>query len=182
MKSNLKRQSYIVIGVVLAAALGFLLLAFLPGMRSIARIRREIDEKQDFVAQTEKKRPWIAKELELRKTITDFTAVQRKRLVTSDAVSHLFSQISTLTKTAGTRTTRFQPHETVDYDTFHRVPVELGVTGKTEAVVELIRQIENLPHTIWINGLKLNTAGEAGELTRCDIEMEVFVDNREISD
>jgi Tfp pilus assembly protein PilO len=182
MKSNLHRQSYLVIGLILAVALGFLLVVFLPGMRTIARIRREIDEKQDFVAQTEKKRPLIAQQKELQATISEFTTAQRNRLVALDAVSHLFSQISTLTRAAGTRTTRFQPHETVEYDTFHQIPVELGVAGKTEAVAELIRQIENLPYTVWINGLKLNTAGESGGLTRCDLEMEVFIDNREISD
>lgn len=182
MKSKLKQQSYLVSGAVLAVAVGYLMLVFLPGMRSIRRTRAEIRQKQDFVAETEKKRPQIAELQALQKSISDATAIQRDRLIAPDAVSHLFSKISTLTKVTGTRTTRFQPHDEVRYDSFQQIPIELGVEGNTAAVAELIRQIESLPNLIWINGLKMNTTGEAAGLTRCELELAVFVDNREISD
>lgn len=182
MKSKLKQQSYIVTGIVLAVAAGYLVLVFLPGMSSIRSTRAEIRKQQDFVSETEKKRPQIAELQSLQKSISDATAIQRRRLIAADAVSHLFSRISTLTKETGTRTTRFQPHEEVRYDSFQQIPIDFGVEGNSEAVAELIRQIECLPNLIWINGLKLSSAGEDGGLTRCELELAAFIDNREISD
>jgi Tfp pilus assembly protein PilO len=181
MKSNIERQGYFVIGAVLAIAIGYPLCAFFPKMRAISRVRHEIHQKQDFVSQTEKLRPVVADQKAALASTFKYIDTQRGGLVAPDKLSQVFSTISKLAIDAGTTTTRFEPHAPVPYDGFRKVPVELGVNGSTAAVQKLLGEIERLPCTIWVEGLKLDVMGQDGETTRCAIELAIFVVNRENS-
>lgn len=181
MKSNLKRQSYVVIAVVLAIAIGYPVCAFFPKMRAIARVRQEIRQKQDFVTETEKRRPLISQQQAALASTFKYLDMQRSRLVAPDKLSAVFGTISKLAKDAGTTTTRFQPHAPVAYDTFRKIPIDLGVTGRTDAIETFLSQIEHLPYTMWLDELKMDVAGDDGQTTRCNVELAIFVDNPEIS-
>lgn len=181
MRARLRQQSVGVIGVVLIVAVGFLVVVFLPRMKAIARMRQEIRQKQDFVAQTEKLRPLVAQQKDSLASARNYLQTQRARLVPPDKLSQVYSSISKLSKEAGATTTRFQPGPAVLFDSFRKVPLELGVQGSTESIQQLLAEIEQLPFTIWLDELKCDRAGENGETRRCAIGLGIFVDNREIS-
>ena len=182
MKSKLKQPSYIVIGAVLAVAIGYPLCSFLPKMRAISRVRQEIRLKQEFVVKTEKMRPLVAQQKAALASTFSYIEAQRSRLVAPHQLSLVFSKISQLAKESGVTTTKFEPHAAVPYDSFRKVPVGFSVTGSTVAVQKLLGDLERLPHGVWVDGIKLATAiGEDSEATRCEFDLAVFVDNREIS-
>lgn len=181
MKSRLQRQSYLIIGVVLAVAVGYPICAFFPKMRAISRVRQEIRQKQDFVTQTEKLRPQVEQQKAALSSTFAYNKKQRARLVPADDLSRIYSSISKLAKQAGVTTTRFEPHPPVPYDEFRKIPIGLGVSGSSDGVRSLISEIEQLPYTIWLDGVKLESFGENSETTRCQLDLAIFVDNREIS-
>jgi Tfp pilus assembly protein PilO len=182
MRAQLRQQSYGVIGLVLIVAIGFPLGIFLPRMKAIARIRQEIKQKQDFVTQTEKLRPLVTQQRESLAWASEYVETQRGRLVAPAELSQVYSKISKLSKEVGATTTRFQPRPPVLYDSFRMVPLELGVRGSAETIQQLLAQVEQLPCTIWLDGVKCEATGEDGSTARCAIELGIFVDNREISD
>jgi Tfp pilus assembly protein PilO len=180
MRAQLKQQSYGVIGIVLMVAVGFALVVFLPRMKAIARMRQEIRQKQDFIAQTEKLRPLINQQKKNLAWSYEYIQTQRGRLVEPSELSQIYGQISKLSKDVGATTTRFHPRPPVLYDSFKKVPLELGIRGSAETIQQLLAEIEQLPCTIWLDSLKCEATGEDGETARCAVELGIFVDNPEI--
>lgn len=60
--------------------------------------------------------------------------------------------------------------------------VTLVVSGGFAAIEQLIKNLEELPVTVWIEALKMESAREAGQTTTCEVSLAIFTRNNEKSD
>jgi Tfp pilus assembly protein PilO len=182
MRNTLKVQSGVVVVIVVAVAIIYPLFVFFPKMRAIAAVRSEIRQKQDYIAQSQKLQSLLAEQGKKLADTKKYVDEESGRLVAPDQLSHVFSAISRSAQDVGATTTRFEPRPPIKGDTYRKVPVLFGVMAPTETVQQLIASIESMPKNIWIEGLKIDVPSEDSEIVRCQIDLAIFVDNREISD
>jgi len=182
MKSNLLENSWAIPLLTAGVAAAYLFLVFLPGQKAMGQLANDLATKQDFVSQTGMMSPAMkVSEQEVKKTL-EYNAAWKGAAPTEGQLSALFGQIHTLAKTSGLTTTRFDLQEPEVLARVQRVPVVIGCTGSFDQIARFLAQLERLPQTIWIEDLRIEPAGKAGEVVQCEVSLVVFADNPENSD
>jgi len=182
MKTTRRRNSLVVTIPLAAAAAAWVFLVFLPIQRAIGRLGDEENEIRQYCDRSELLLPVLAH------TSRDLVDVQerlvrwRQPLPSSGDLTALLGEITASARSAGLRTTRFDPQPMVKYDRIAQMPVEMGVTGSFPRFFAFLRKLETMPRTIWIDRMMIGVAGNGGEDVLCELNLVVFVDNPDISD
>lgn len=182
MRTKLQRQSLIVICVVLAIAIGYPICAFFPQMRAISAVRQEIRQKQDFIAQTEKMRTVAQDQEKSFESVYAYIDERREQLTPPRQLSSVYSTINTLAKESDAKPSKFEPQPPLNFESFRKVALKCEFLGTTRAIQELIERLEQIPATIWVEGLALQAGREPAQPVKCTLDLAIFVDNPEISD
>jgi Tfp pilus assembly protein PilO len=67
------------------------------------------------------------------------------------------------------------------YDTITRQPVQIGWQGNYHDLVRVLHQLEQLPHALWLEELKIELPREAGEGLHCELRLDAFASKSEES-
>jgi len=175
-------RSLIISGVVASVAIAYTFLLFLPGQKSISDLRRELDEKRDFVTRNQ----MIA--THIQSTQDDIDATQtyvdrwQARVPAPTQVTSLLGEITSAAADSGTSQLDVTPGPTERFKTIQQIPVTLAGSGSFAEVFEFVRKIEEMPQTVWIRHLSMESAGENSEALQCEIALAIFAGNTEISD
>jgi Tfp pilus assembly protein PilO len=164
------------------AALGYVFYMFIPQMRAIGAARQQLSLKHESLAQSSKMTASVALVSEDVASTRHYVKQQETRLVQPSALPQLFGQINQLAKASGAVVTRFEPQPAVRLEQIRKVPVALSLSGNFAAVQRVIAGLESLPTTLWIEDLRIDEVRESGGNTKSDLQLGIFVDNREISD
>ncbi len=182
MKRKPLRGSWLVTLPLAAIAVAFLALIFLPGKRRIEALRGDLHTKQDFVLGAGQMALRLhALNAELAQT-REYNAAWRGRAADSAGVTALCGQIAQLAQDSGVSTSRFAPGTPSDIERLRRVPLNMVCYGSFARIQAFLAELEALPQRVWLDDLKLEAMGEAGEDVRCELAMAVFIDDFEISD
>lgn len=177
MKQKASRGSWLITVPLAAAAFAFLALLFLPGQRRIEELRRELHDKQDFVLAAAQTGARIhALEAELAET-REYVAARRIQTVDSAGVTALCGHIAHLAQTSGVSTARFAPGAAETIERLERAPLHMVCHGSFARIQAFLAELESLPQPIWVDDLKLQASGEAGEDVQCEVAMAVFIDD-----
>jgi Tfp pilus assembly protein PilO len=182
MNHRTRPGSWIVTVSLVAAAVAYMLLIFLPGRRAIGELREQLGRKQSFLAQNASlAQALTAARHELEKAET-YCAAWKQRAPAEGELSALYGKINELTKAAGTITTRFDPKPVAVHERTREIPVTMGCTGTFAEVFALLRSLESLPPTIWLDTVQFKKNGETGASVAAEINLVVFANNSEDSD
>ncbi len=177
-----RKYQWAVTALLSSVALAYLFYVFLPQMHSIREIRLQLSSKHDAVAQESKLSPTVGTvRCELEAT-QRYVVEQEARLIRSDELPRMFGQISQIVNASGVKATRFEPQPAVAFENFRKVPITLSFDGSSLAVEQVIQRLESLPRTVWIEELKIDAPRENGETVKAELQLAVFINNREISD
>jgi hypothetical protein len=179
MQKQPSRGSWLITAPLAALTLAYVLLFYLPGSKARAALQTEIDLKRQAIASG----PMLAAEMERvateRREVEEFVAGWRER---SKQVSPgLFGRMSGLIEDAGLATTRFEPDNAVEMDQLRQLHLTLGCQGDVGQFFALLKGIEQLPHTTWIEMLRLERKGQTEQELQGTLKLVVFVDKSEIS-
>lgn len=175
--NRLDRGSWIAISMVAAAAVLYMVLFFVPNMRSISESLAELESKLSYVLLAQKSARATEKmEAELE-DVREYNDQHDDQLLAQKELPALFSQISQISKLHDAITTKFEPHPPIAYDSFRKVALRLGVSGSFPAIFGVVRDLEALPTQVWIDEMKFQGPGKDGEPVECDLLLVVFVDN-----
>jgi Tfp pilus assembly protein PilO len=94
----------------------------------------------------------------------------------------LVGEVSRLARAAGARTTRLEPATAIDYEELRSVPLTLVCLGSFEQAFELVRGIEALPQSVWIDDLRIERRDVKQEDLNCELRLVVFTGKSDISD
>ena len=176
------RRGWIAVGIVAAAAVAFLALFFVPEMRAISQSLADLESRITYVLEAQKSAR-VGEQLQHQlDEVRAYNVVHERQLMSPDDLPALFSQISQISKDNEAVTTKFEPHPPVNYHSFHKVSLSLGVHGPFSAIHGLVRDLEALPMRIWIDEMKIRGPSEPGKPVQCDVLLVVFVDNPEKTD
>lgn len=182
MKPKIAHSSWIVTLPLVAAAVAYMLLFYLPGNRAIGKLQDQIKTKQDYIVGAESLVTALRIVRQKHKEAQANNAAWQENAPVQGELSSLYGKISELAKAAGTTTTRFDPQPPVLYDTIRQIPLVVGCTGSFSQIYEFLRGLESLPAEIWASKLRLDrTEGSAGT-TGCELNLAIFTNNSDNSD
>ena len=182
MKKKPTRGSWIITLPLAGIAIAFLTLIFLPEQRRIDALRHEMRAKQDYVLAAGQMAARLnSLNADLKETLA-YSAAWRGRAVESAGATALCGRIAQLAQGAGVTTARFAPGPPRQLDRMARVPLSVVCYGSFAQLQDFLAGLEAGPQRLWLNDLKLEADAEPGRNVRCEMTVEVFVDDSENSD
>lgn len=162
---------------------GYVWLFDLPARRVCTQLRSELAASQASAAQGPLVLAQIAQtEGQLART-NEFVQAWRENSPSGGAGSAvLLGQISRLACDAGTRTTRLEPIKSEDREELRTLALTLVCQANFEQAFQLLRSLEGLPQSIWVDSVRIERKTANGENVQCELKLAVFVDKSEISD
>jgi Tfp pilus assembly protein PilO len=193
MSFSLKNNTLGVTLLLGGGAMAYAFAVFLPTQRSTALLQAEIDANQDYIHQAESTTgAFAAVEQQLR----DARGFAHQWQASAPQAAHLAPMLGAITRCATeARVTglQFDPRPAQPLAAISRVPLVLACDGAYEQIFQLLRKLEALPQTVWIDDLRIavasdgNAAAASGaredkQSVHCELTLVVFADNRKESD
>ena len=186
-KKKLAQYSVWLISVPLIGALiGYMLYFYIPGRRDLTALREQLRATEATIQQADllvAKIPAVQSQLGQARTYNEKWG---SRIAPEGQIVGVFGSISRLASEVGISPSRFAPEKVTDLRYLREVPVDLACTGEFDEIREFIHRLEDLPQFVWIDKLELSSATEkteeAGKLTKCEMKLVLFGNQREISD
>lgn len=182
MNTSLRHSSWLITLSLAAMAVVYLSLVWMPNHKAIRELKKEMETKRSFVAQSAGLATAILgaeHELEAAET-----AVQqwRKSAPRHRDLPTLYAKIDALAKDSHLSITKFDPQPPIADETVQQIPVSITCSGSFAHIHEFLRGIEQLPATIWVESLRLEKKGAATQAVSAEVVLAVFSDNLQISD
>lgn len=181
LSAQLPRSSAVTATLAIAT-LGYVLLIFLPGQRSLANLRRELRDKQTHVLQSERLSIPMQQSGEKLKLAAEFTRREKDRLPSATELTKSLGLISEQAKLAGVAMRRFDPQPASNLETLQLLPVELSLEGNYLQVFEFVQRLEKLPLVVWVKRMHVGEVeGKPGSLT-AELSLTIFGEFAEEAD
>lgn len=172
-----------VFGIVVTAAVAcYMFLVFLPGQRATAELREQFTQQLQYVQQCGQLGPKIASLERDLKQVRQFNRSWHAASPSEERLAHLFVTITEHANAARADIVRFEPQPAEQLDYVRRVPVEIALEGSFTQLYEFLARLESLPAEFWIDRLDLQTIDASPGRLRCELRMELFAGQSEISD
>jgi Tfp pilus assembly protein PilO len=177
-----KPRTWIVTIVLAAGAMGYVWFVFLPGQKSIAQLRSEVQEKRQFITQTDRLAP-VSQQVELELAAArNYVYAWRSRAPKPSGLAELYGEITVQAKQSGVQILRFEPQSIVRLESLCRVPLAIRGQGSFQQVFLFLQHLEELPATLWFENLKLEPDGQDRDLLRFEMMLVIFADNHDFSE
>ena len=145
-------------------------------------MRSTLEEKRQFIVATQKDYTEIgAIQTDLEK-IQDWVAAWKQNSPKRNNLGSFFGRVGEISRESGTQVERITPEDFEVMSCLSRHPVRLVIAGQFNELFAFVQALEQLPFTVWIDRLQLQTLGEASEQLTCELSLTVFTDNQDISD
>ena len=149
------RGNWMVTLAVAGAAAAYVMLVFLPGQEAIGQLQQQVQEKQDFLAQTASVAPALLAAQGQLARAQSHDAAWREQAPDRASLSALYGRIHELAGKAGSTTTRFDPEPLVELESVMQAPLSVGVNGSFACLYEFLRGLDTLPVSIWIENVEV---------------------------
>ncbi len=164
------------------AAAAYMFLFFIPRMRSVSDTLAELSSKQSYILDAQKSRNASEQSQRELEEADAYIEQQEHQILAPHELPPFFSQISHIAKSNNAITTKFEPQPAIQYASFRKQAVVLGVSGSFSALHGVVRDLETMQARVWIDELRFRGSRENGKPAECDITLVVFVDNPEKTD
>jgi Tfp pilus assembly protein PilO len=182
MKSNILQGKWLLPLATVAVGIAYFVLLFLPNRRSIGELAEQVACKQQAVVQVAQgSQALLTTQKEIQRA-TAYVAVWQSALPREGSLARLFRRIGGLARSSHVSMTRMAPQEPLAMARLRRVSVLMGCTGSFSQIADFLQRLEKLPQSLWINDLRLEGSGKDGRFMKCEMTLEIFADNLEISD
>lgn len=180
MKEIFNKGNWLLTLPLAAVGVVYLYFLFLPAQHEIDRLRNDLQAQRQSVTELH------VRQRKIYETNEDLQRAERfvgdwKQSNRDDAASVL-AQISDEVEKSGVQTIRFDPEATVRFETLRKTPLMLGTQGDFQQVFHMLRQLEALPATIWIEHFHVEAAERGEHPLSNEVTLAIFTGNAENSD
>jgi Tfp pilus assembly protein PilO len=177
---KLTKGSWLITIPMAATALGLVVFAILPAHRTNRGLKKEISDKQQFLAGASQLAALTAATQESLKKLDAFVQSFAGSSGQQDR-SALYAKITDAARNAGLVTTRFDPRPPQPGVLVTRLPMHLTGTGSFTQIAQFLYEIESMPMSIWVENIELKRTAEAAQSVQFEASLVVFVVNSEKS-
>lgn len=164
-----------------AGAIGYAFFVFVPGQKGIAQLGQQMQQKKQHVAQTNLLVQPIAQMQEELKTTEAFVAQWRGRAPNGSQSSKTVGRILQAAELNEVEIVQLQPQEEVVLNTLQSAPIDLRVAGNYRQVFGMLRDLDEMRGTVWVEQLDLQAVSATDQKLECRIKLVIFADRGEIS-
>ncbi|MEE8452857.1 MAG: type 4a pilus biogenesis protein PilO [Thermoguttaceae bacterium] len=182
VKPQLGRDGWVVALALIAIAVAYVSLVFLPGKRSIDELRNQIQLKRQYVAEGSGLVTMLRLQRNELERAQAYEAAWQKRTPPVEKRSSVEGKIYALAEAAGVTTTRFDPEPIVRYETISQIPLSIGCKGTFAQIGAFLHSLESLSILNWVTSVDLENLDATEAFVTCEVSMVVFADNSSISD
>jgi Tfp pilus assembly protein PilO len=191
MNFSLKNNTLGVTLLLGGGAMVYAFAIFLPTQRSTALLQAEIDANQDFIHRAETTAGTLAAVEQQLQAARGFAQDWHASAPQAAHLAPMLGAITRCATEAGVMGLHFDPRPAQPLAAVSRVPLVLACDGTYEQIFELLRKLEALPQSIWIEDLRMGNAAaseaaasesENEQSVHCELTLVVFADNRKESD
>lgn len=182
MNISLKFRTGIITAALAIAALAYAFFVFLPTQRKINQRREELTTQQNYVMAARNAKDGVQrKRVELDRALA-FIELWEKAAPDQGRMALLFANITDHARQANTITSKFDPQPISRMDQIERIPIAMGNQGNFRQLFDLVKRLESLSETIWVDELQIEALSQDSQLLKCELNLAIFAVNREISD
>lgn len=178
---QLTKGSWLITIPMAAAAVGLIVFVILPGHRDSASLKKEISEKQQFLAGAGHLATTAAATQESLDKVDAFVQAFAKNSSAQQDRSALYAKITEAARSAGLTTTRFDPRPAQPGTVITRLPMHLACTGSFVQIAQFLYMLESMPMSIWVESIEIRRMAESAESVQFEASLVVFVVNSEKS-
>ena len=160
----------------------YVMFVYLPGRKSVLQLEQELSLTQDMLTNAQRSVAMIPQVEANLATVQEYCDRWQQRLPKPDEVVDVFAELSRVSVKSGTTTARFDPSETIVDAGLIRTPLQIEGSGSFSEVVTFIRAIDDLPHLVWTDELKIEADKQPGEDVKFELELVIFGEQMEISE
>ncbi len=179
---NKLRGNWFVTVPLVGLTVGYVCLWDMPARRGAKELQMELQTSQAQVAQG----PMIMAQIAAAKSqlveTNAFVEAWRENAPRGAGSAVLLGEVSRLARDAGVRTTRLEPATAAEHEELRTLALTLVCQGSFDQMFALVRSIEGLPQSVWIDDLRIERKVGDGEDLQCEIKLAVFAGKSEISD
>ncbi len=181
MKTHFSVNGWLIPLAIGGGIVAYLLGIFLPGHRALAVRSHDLSSKETLVAAAGNLAPAVQAVQEELECTVRYNHRWSEAAPSAHDVSNLFGRINALAKSAGLKTTRFDPEPIERLERIRRIPVRLGCHGMFSQVCRFLQDLEALDTATWVNRLQIEESGKDGNSVQLDLDLVIFADNLDIS-
>ncbi len=190
-KAKLSPRNYLVTAALAGAALAYVFLVFLPAQASITEMRTEIEQKRQYIAESDRLVFTIDQNRQRLLKVHEFNAAWEEHAPAAGQLSPVLADISQAAADAGVTMLRLEPQPSQPYEVVSRAGILLICEGEFAGLMQFIHSIESHPATLSIESMDLSTreadtladnAAGAGASMQASLNLAVFTNKAGSSD
>jgi Tfp pilus assembly protein PilO len=166
-------NSWFVTVPLLAGGLAFVFWFYRPTQRQIGDMQGELELKQAVLADAAAL-PLRLKQTnqELRDTRAFVAAWQRT--AAEKSLAAVCGDLAGIVAAAGAKATKFEPEPAARYRYLTRSPCTLACEGTFPQIYQVLRQLERMPQTIWVEDVQITREGKNSAAVTCTLKLAMF--------
>ena len=180
MIRRIRRGNWLLTLPLVAIGVCYLYFLFLPTKLEIHRLRGELKKKQLEITQAQPMKLALFEKQQEFEEAEEFVSGWMKQ--NENEAASVLADISREVQASGVQTIRFDPQPTTRMRSLKKTPLVLGTEGTFAQHFDMLRRLEALPATVWIEKFSLQAPTSSGEYTSSEVSLAIFAVNRDISD
>ena len=171
-----KPKTWLVTGLLAAAAVAYVVFIFLPLQHSINKLRQQVQERRQQIMQAQSLVGTVA---QTRLRLTAAREVCQQWRAEAPRQAQLITHYASLTQQAeeaGVSITRLDPLPAVELNLIAQQNVTMQFHAPFSAVFNLMHRLESLPGTLWLRDGRLQAITDNDTTLRGELTVTIFVD------
>jgi Tfp pilus assembly protein PilO len=171
-----KPKTWLVTGLLAAAAVGYVVFIFLPLQHSSNKLRQQVQERTQQIMQAQSLVGTVA-QTRLRLVAAREVCQQWRATAPRPAqiITH-YASLSQQAEEAGVAIDRLDPLPAVELNLIAQQNVSMQFHAPFPAVFDLLHRLEALPGTLWVRDLRLQAVTDNDNTLRGELTLTIFVD------
>lgn len=180
--TRLAPKSWLITALLASLAVAYVAFIFAPEQAEIGGLRSQLNERRQHILQASSLvLPVDSAVKQLAKTQL-VSAHWKQSAPTASGISVCFAQLTSEAQSAGVSIERFDPQPANEMQALAQHGVTVHFHGQFSEVFDFIRRVEELPASVWIPVVRLNTEETSGAKVRGELNLTIFVDRNDSTD
>ena len=180
-KGKRGNNSWLVTLPLVGLTVAYVFLFFRPEVNAIASLQAELETKEAVLAASQGQAQQLAASRRAISRTHNYVKDWRDRMSESQAPL-LFGAITQQSQSAGAQVISFDPEPAVALERLQRIPLTIQCRGSLTSLDEVLRRLESLPQSIWVEDVHLEKVGENDGVMTCKIKLAIFASKTDYSD
>jgi Tfp pilus assembly protein PilO len=171
-----KPKTWLVTGLLAAAAVAYVVFVFLPLQNSINQLRQQVQERRQQIMQAQSLVGTVAQTRVRLAAARDVCQQWRADAPRPTQIITHYASLTQQADEAGVAIDRLDPLPAIEQNLIAQQNVTMQFHAPFSAVFDLMHRLEALPGTVWLRDLRLQAISDNDNILQGVLTLTIFVD------